>query len=69
MSREVILCEHAGFCFGAERGYNAVEEALKENVPLYTYGPILNNKNMKNYNLDFELGKLIFSNEYIDIEI
>lgn len=50
MSKEVILCEHAGFCFGAERGYKAVEEALKENIPLYTYGPILNNKNIvKNF--------------------
>lgn len=43
MAKEVVLCENAGFCFGANRGYNAVEEALKENVPLYTFGPILNN--------------------------
>lgn len=43
MSREVILCENAGFCFGANRGYNAVEEALTEGKPIYTFGPILNN--------------------------
>ncbi len=43
MSREVILCESAGFCFGANRGYNAVEAAIKENIPIYTFGPILNN--------------------------
>ena len=43
MSREVILCESAGFCFGANRGYNAVEDAIKENIPIYTFGPILNN--------------------------
>ena len=43
MSREVVLCENAGFCFGADRGFNAVKDAIKEGIPIYTYGPILNN--------------------------
>ena len=43
---EVRLCEHAGFCFGANRGVEAVENALCENIPIYTYGPILNNANL-----------------------
>ncbi len=34
---------HAGFCFGASRGVETLEKALNENVPIYTYGPILNN--------------------------
>ena len=43
MSREVVLCENAGFCFGADRGFNAVKSAIEEGKPIYTYGPILNN--------------------------
>ena len=43
MSREVVLCENAGFCFGADRGFNAVKNAIEEGKPIYTYGPILNN--------------------------
>ncbi len=44
MNRKVTLAEHAGFCFGAARGYDAVENALLKDMPIYTYGPILNNK-------------------------
>jgi len=48
--REVIVGEHAGFCFGAARAVDALEKALGENVPIYTYGPILNNtKLVENY--------------------
>ena len=43
MSKEVVLSENAGFCFGANRGYNAVKDAIGTGVPIYTYGPILNN--------------------------
>lgn len=43
MSKEVVLSENAGFCFGANRGYNAVKDAISEGIPIYTYGPILNN--------------------------
>ncbi len=41
--RNVIVSEHAGFCFGAGRGVDFLEAALKEDGPIYTYGPILNN--------------------------
>jgi len=40
---QVVLAEHAGFCFGASKGVDAIEQSLKLNVPIYTYGPILNN--------------------------
>ncbi|MBP5661159.1 MAG: 4-hydroxy-3-methylbut-2-enyl diphosphate reductase, partial [Lachnospiraceae bacterium] len=43
MSKEVVLSENAGFCFGADRGFNAVKDAIEEGIPIYTYGPILNN--------------------------
>ena len=41
--KNVIVGEHAGFCFGAARGVESLEKALLEDKPLYTYGPILNN--------------------------
>ena len=41
--REVEVSEHAGFCFGAGRGVDFLEKALKEGGNIYTYGPILNN--------------------------
>lgn len=43
MHNNVEVCEHAGFCFGAGRGVESLENALKESVPLYSFGPILNN--------------------------
>ena len=43
MSKEVVLSKNAGFCFGADRGFNAVKDAIDEGKPIYTYGPILNN--------------------------
>ncbi len=48
---EVVLCEHAGFCFGANRGVDEIEKSLKESdKPIYTYGPILNNATLvENY--------------------
>lgn len=43
---EVKLCEHAGFCFGASRGVDEIDRSLKEDKPIYTYGPILNNAHL-----------------------
>lgn len=41
---QVITCEHAGFCFGAGKGVDFLEKALEQkDMPVYTYGPILNN--------------------------
>lgn len=43
MRENVVVCEHAGFCFGAARAVENLDNALTENKPIYTYGPILNN--------------------------
>ncbi len=43
MRENVEVSEHAGFCFGAGRGVDSLEEALKSDSPIYTFGPILNN--------------------------
>ena len=41
---ELIIAKSAGFCFGVTRAVNMVYEAIeKENVPIYTYGPIIHN--------------------------
>ncbi|WP_029322139.1 4-hydroxy-3-methylbut-2-enyl diphosphate reductase [Butyrivibrio sp. AE3004] len=43
---EVILAEHAGFCFGVTRAVDEVYEQIKKNVgkKIYTYGPIIHNE-------------------------
>ena len=43
MHDNVLVCEHAGFCFGAGRGVESLDKALEEKEIIYTYGPILNN--------------------------
>ena len=41
---ELTIAKSAGFCFGVTREVNMVYEAIeKENVPIYTYGPIIHN--------------------------
>lgn len=41
---EVILAEHAGFCFGVKRAVEQVYEQAKTGKPIYTYGPIIHNE-------------------------
>ena len=43
---EIRLAKSAGFCFGVERAVNTVYELLKDesNHPVYTYGPIVHNR-------------------------
>ncbi len=45
---EVILAEHAGFCFGVQRAVDTVYEQIacreKEGRPIYTFGPIIHNE-------------------------
>ena len=41
---EVILAEHAGFCFGVERAVDQVYEQTTTGKPIYTYGPIIHNE-------------------------
>lgn len=49
MRENVVVCESAGFCFGASRAVNSLDEALKEDKAIYTYGPILNNDKLVEY--------------------
>ena len=41
---DVILAEHAGFCFGVKRAVEQVYEQILLGKPLYTYGPIVHNE-------------------------
>ena len=43
---EVILAEHAGFCFGVTRAVDVVYDQIKKNTDkkIYTYGPIIHNE-------------------------
>jgi len=45
---EVILAEHAGFCFGVRRAVDTVYEQIakreKDGRPIYTFGPIIHNE-------------------------
>ena len=41
---EVILAEHAGFCFGVKRAIEQVYEQADACTPIYTYGPIVHNE-------------------------
>ena len=43
--REVIVAEHAGFCFGVKRAVEEVYRQAQEGAkPVYTYGPIIHNE-------------------------
>ncbi|MCH5250459.1 MAG: 4-hydroxy-3-methylbut-2-enyl diphosphate reductase [Lachnospiraceae bacterium] len=41
---EVILADNAGFCFGVKRAVDTVYEQTKTGEKIYTYGPIIHNK-------------------------
>ena len=41
---EIILAKSAGFCFGVERAVNKVYEEASVSRDIYTYGPIIHNK-------------------------
>ena len=41
---EVILAEHAGFCFGAKRAVDTIYEQIESGGSIYTYGPIVHNE-------------------------
>ncbi len=45
---EVILAEHAGFCFGVRRAvdtvYEQIERHKEDRKPIYTFGPIIHNE-------------------------
>ena len=41
---EIILARSAGFCFGVERAVNTVYEEAGRGGSIYTYGPIIHNR-------------------------
>ena len=45
---EVILAEHAGFCFGVQRAvdtvYEQIKKRMKDGRPIYTFGSIIHNE-------------------------
>ena len=42
---EVIVAEHAGFCFGVTKAVETVYQQIeKEKSNIYTYGPIIHNE-------------------------
>lgn len=40
---EIIIADHAGFCFGVERAVSLVEDTSKKFSGVYTLGPIIHN--------------------------
>ncbi len=44
MGFEVIVAEHAGFCFGVRRAIRMAEQALAERGALYCIGPLIHNR-------------------------
>ena len=41
---EIILAKSAGFCFGVERAVSKVYEEAAKGGSIYTYGPIIHNR-------------------------
>ncbi|MFN3976514.1 MAG: 4-hydroxy-3-methylbut-2-enyl diphosphate reductase [Aquificaceae bacterium] len=40
---EIIIAEHAGFCFGVRRAISLAEEALKDGQKVFSMGPLIHN--------------------------
>jgi 4-hydroxy-3-methylbut-2-enyl diphosphate reductase len=57
MAKEIIVAEHAGFCFGVQRAVDiAVDQEAKEDMNKYTLGPLIHNndviKRLENQNIN-----------------
>lgn len=46
MKTEIIVAEHAGFCFGVDRALKIVYNVLSEGKKVVTYGEIIHNKDV-----------------------
>ena len=47
MSRQIIVAENAGFCFGVKRAVDmTVEYNNKNNTRVYTLGPLIHNQDV-----------------------
>ena len=42
--REIIIAEHAGFCFGVRQAIDKAERAIFENCDAYSCGPLIHNQ-------------------------
>lgn len=40
---EIIIAEHAGFCFGVKRAISLAEEALRDGQKVFSMGPLIHN--------------------------
>ena len=45
---EVVLAESAGFCFGVKRAVDTDYEEIEKGGIIYTFGPIIHNKEVVN---------------------
>ncbi len=43
---EVVVAEHAGFCFGVKRAVDEVYKLAESGEQIYTYGPIIHNESV-----------------------
>jgi 4-hydroxy-3-methylbut-2-enyl diphosphate reductase len=46
MFKEVIMAENAGFCFGVKRAVDTSIDTNSSNSNIYTFGPLVHNKNV-----------------------
>ena len=50
MEKEIIIAEHAGFCYGVKRAVDiTVNQQLTEGLTTYTLGPLIHNNDMIKY--------------------
>lgn len=50
MAKEIIIAEHAGFCYGVKRAVDiAINLQQSDGVNTYTLGPLIHNNDMINY--------------------
>lgn len=43
---EIIVARHSGFCFGVDKAVKSIDENINTEQGLYTFGPIIHNKNV-----------------------
>ena len=63
--KEIILAKSAGFCFGVQRAVNKVYEEAAKGGDIYTYGPIIHNREVV-ADLEKKGVRVVESSEEID---
>ncbi|MBL4935319.1 4-hydroxy-3-methylbut-2-enyl diphosphate reductase [Clostridium sp. YIM B02515] len=62
MIKEVIMAENAGFCFGVKRAVDTSIDSNKDsNTNIYTFGPLVHNKNVTNNLKEKGINEIILS--------